>query len=461
MKKLLLLLAFTPCIFAMEHKFKPAGKSLPSLNALYENINNKEVIDLIDSDSDDQEPLNNTYDISIGNLHDINLNKIRGFESKQDYTYSNQINGGEIESDPYLNCIDLDSESDKEQNYSNISNDNDIDIDSEKEQNYPNIFSDNGIGNDIEIEIEFEDESNSEVLSTKPDIMDLDQANIARNLETSQIEDQEKASKINPKLNPEINLGLNPELNPKSSPKSGFAIDWQKPEEINQIINPNLQVQQNFNNCNFINFNADEAVQILADMEIDPIAQILVNMSRQNRRSNNSVPNNSASNNFGTNNFESDNFVTNNFVANKQETNNSINKHKIMFKCCFSGCPHKYFSKKALESHYELMHDAKVLSCTADDCAYCTINKSNFTRHMKTHANTDSKEIRPYHCNYPGCNYAAVQKTTLVDHINRHKGVKPYHCDICDIRFAARSSLRQHVNTKKHSEKRAELLAKK
>ncbi|KAK5975862.1 hypothetical protein GCK32_005763 [Trichostrongylus colubriformis] len=49
-------------------------------------------------------------------------------------------------------------------------------------------------------------------------------------------------------------------------------------------------------------------------------------------------------------------------------------------------------------------------------------------------------------CNWEGCEKAFTTAGLLEDHLNYHKGIKPYRCNSCDIAFAARARFAVHLS---------------
>ncbi len=61
----------------------------------------------------------------------------------------------------------------------------------------------------------------------------------------------------------------------------------------------------------------------------------------------------------------------------------------------------------------------------------------------------NKKKPMVYKCYYAGCNAEYARKTNLMDHLNKHIGVKKYLCDLCGATFFMRRSLYSHYETHK------------
>ncbi|KAL8564093.1 hypothetical protein ACOMHN_034570 [Nucella lapillus] len=64
--------------------------------------------------------------------------------------------------------------------------------------------------------------------------------------------------------------------------------------------------------------------------------------------------------------------------------------------------------------------------------------------HMLTHSN-----LRQYKCTYSDCPYAFKTKGSLVRHMRRHTGERPYACESCGRSFAESGALTRHMRSRK------------
>ena len=52
-----------------------------------------------------------------------------------------------------------------------------------------------------------------------------------------------------------------------------------------------------------------------------------------------------------------------------------------------------------------------------------------------------------YYCNYKGCNKEFLRTCNLLDHCRMHNGVKPNLCEVCGKSFTQKSNLTKHFKT--------------
>ena len=107
-------------------------------------------------------------------------------------------------------------------------------------------------------------------------------------------------------------------------------------------------------------------------------------------------------------------------------------------------CGQKYLQYGHLARHKQL-HDKssrpiKCKFCHMGFRAYSAYRSHVFKEHKEEAIATGSKMILK--CEY--CPKLFVHPTHLKDHINRHKGEKPYKCETCGKVYADKSNLRQH-----------------
>ncbi|XP_047514281.1 zinc finger protein 135-like isoform X1 [Pieris napi] len=100
-----------------------------------------------------------------------------------------------------------------------------------------------------------------------------------------------------------------------------------------------------------------------------------------------------------------------------------------------------------LDSHENVNKGLSQYQCRM--CDKVLENGMLFKQHMKTHKGNVGKitgfgASRRYHCSR--CTYSTPHSQTLVNHMRRHNGERPYHCE-CGKSFTQSSSLSAHKKT--------------
>ena len=104
------------------------------------------------------------------------------------------------------------------------------------------------------------------------------------------------------------------------------------------------------------------------------------------------------------------------------------NETSIFYFC--SMCPANFDEKSSLFKHFTAMHETtKVLEC--DICN----SQFRFESKLKRHVKTVHEKLKPFSCPKDSCDYKAATKVMLKQHIERHTGVKPYDCALCNTKF--------------------------
>ncbi|TTB85616.1 Zinc finger and BTB domain-containing protein 40 [Bagarius yarrelli] len=114
-------------------------------------------------------------------------------------------------------------------------------------------------------------------------------------------------------------------------------------------------------------------------------------------------------------------------------------------------CSATFPSITALQQHRAEVHDGppvkkkKVEPVTCELCGKTFKHPSGLLYHKRT----EHLEERPYECEECGVKFAA--NSSLKNHMRLHTGEKPYHCKHCDMSFAVAAALSYHTK-KKHAE---------
>ncbi|GAB1604932.1 transcription factor E4F1-like [Argonauta hians] len=79
----------------------------------------------------------------------------------------------------------------------------------------------------------------------------------------------------------------------------------------------------------------------------------------------------------------------------------------------------------------------------------CQVCKRSFKKIivLKTHMLTHSDK-REHHCLFEGCTYAFKTKGSLIRHMRRHTGERPYTCDMCKRTFTESGALSRHLKSR-------------
>ncbi|XP_055640746.1 zinc finger protein 568-like isoform X2 [Toxorhynchites rutilus septentrionalis] len=106
------------------------------------------------------------------------------------------------------------------------------------------------------------------------------------------------------------------------------------------------------------------------------------------------------------------------------------------FKCPMENCLKAFKSKIGLDEHVAKHTGNYPISC--DICGKGFLNQSYLTAHQRTHS-----QEKTFRCNI--CKQATFKtKKSLIDHKNRHLGLKPFECEQCGRQFTNRYLLQQH-----------------
>ncbi|XP_053697346.1 zinc finger protein 436-like [Sabethes cyaneus] len=106
------------------------------------------------------------------------------------------------------------------------------------------------------------------------------------------------------------------------------------------------------------------------------------------------------------------------------------------FACPIENCTKAFKSKSGLDEHVAKHTGNYPLSCGI--CGKGFAKQSYLSTHQRAHSNE-----RTFRCNI--CKQATFKtKQSLIDHKNRHLGLKPFDCGQCEKQFTNRYLLQQH-----------------
>ena len=110
------------------------------------------------------------------------------------------------------------------------------------------------------------------------------------------------------------------------------------------------------------------------------------------------------------------------------------------YPCTWPGCTHINSQKSLLHQHVKGVHEKNPYRCSL--CPDKTfIYKKSHDKHVKRYheAETDFK----YKC--PECDFVSDDKTEYTVHLDRHRNIKRFKCNVCGQAFFSQSQLMGHM----------------
>lgn len=122
------------------------------------------------------------------------------------------------------------------------------------------------------------------------------------------------------------------------------------------------------------------------------------------------------------------------------------------FKCHI--CPAEYKSLSSLNQHVRYIHENEPKQFICTICGSAQRKRHLLLEHMNRH-----NGVKPYTCPYDGCEMRFFSKARRSEHSRTHTGEKPFCCSIdgCDTRFAYAIDFKRHrfkahgIFAKKHN----------
>lgn len=122
------------------------------------------------------------------------------------------------------------------------------------------------------------------------------------------------------------------------------------------------------------------------------------------------------------------------------------------FKCHI--CPAEYKSLSSLNQHVRYVHENEPKQFICTICGSAQRKRHLLLEHMNRH-----NGVKPYTCPYDGCEMRFFSKARRSEHSRTHTGEKPFSCtlDGCDTRFAYAIDFKRHrfkahnIFAKKHN----------
>lgn len=109
------------------------------------------------------------------------------------------------------------------------------------------------------------------------------------------------------------------------------------------------------------------------------------------------------------------------------------------YACYYEGCQKRYYSPSALHSHSRThLHSIDDLKCQY--CLKVFDKPCRLKAHLRSHTG-----VKPYKCNYEGCDWAFTTSSKLNRHQAKHTQERRFVCNLCAKAFLRSEHLKDHT----------------
>lgn len=129
------------------------------------------------------------------------------------------------------------------------------------------------------------------------------------------------------------------------------------------------------------------------------------------------------------------------FKTRKSCYNHTLSHKSTQRKHLCPVCGRIFSVRKNMKRHLDLHSSEKKYPCTVCDKRFA--QKQSLCKHVSIEHPEEVSDNRPRGVKCPVCD-KMVCETLLSDHLNRHEGVKPYQCKICERWYSTKISLYTH-----------------
>ncbi|XP_055687412.1 zinc finger protein Xfin [Lutzomyia longipalpis] len=105
-------------------------------------------------------------------------------------------------------------------------------------------------------------------------------------------------------------------------------------------------------------------------------------------------------------------------------------------------CLNVFANSKTLSKHVSGCHN-QIMSYRCNICGKQSTRKATWLIHLRQHTGE-----KPFHCEFPNCQFMARDPSVLRKHRRRHSQTKPYKCKHCSYSAIQTEPLKTHIRTK-------------